>query len=75
MHSRCSRRTKDQIGQAVQVRTEKPEAQAKAHQAAADAKADLRDTAATLYDDSKYHADLTATCEQKYAAVAAKKSW
>merc|ERR1719199_719662 len=56
---------KAQIGQATSARTEKSEAKAKALQAAADAKGDLQDTTTTRDDDSKYLADLTATCEQK----------
>merc|ERR1719473_2389934 len=56
---------KAQIGQATTARTEKSEAKAKALQAAADAKGDLQDTTTTRDDDSKYLADLTATCEQK----------
>merc|ERR1740117_2122429 len=56
---------KAQISQATSARTEKSEAKAKALQAAADAKGDLQDTTSTRDDDSKYLADLTATCEQK----------
>jgi len=56
---------KAQISQATSARTEKSEAKAKALQAAADAKGDLQDTTTTRDDDSKYLADLTATCEQK----------
>merc|ERR1719434_30839 len=56
---------KAQIGQATAARTEKSEAKAKALQASADAKGDLQDTTTTRDDDSKYLADLTATCEQK----------
>jgi chromosome segregation ATPase len=56
---------KAQIDQATNARTEKSEAKAKALQGAADAKGDLQDTTSTRDDDSKYLADLTATCEQK----------
>jgi len=64
---------KAQIDQATQARTEKAEAKAKALQAAADAKGDLQDTTTTRDDDSKYLADLTATCEQKSAAFAERQ--
>merc|ERR1719191_1984779 len=47
------------------ARTQKSEAKAKALQAEADAKGALADTTGTMEDDSKYAADLTATCEQK----------
>jgi len=64
---------KAQIGQATAARTEKSEAKAKALQAAADAKGDLQDTTTTRDDDSKYLADLTATCEQKSSDFAARQ--
>jgi len=64
---------KAQIDQATQARTEKAEPKAKALQAAADAKGDLQDTTTTRDDDSKYLADLTATCEQKSAAFAERQ--
>jgi len=64
---------KAQIDQATQARTEKAEAKAKALQAAADAKGDLQDTTSTRDDDSKYLADLTATCEQKSSAFAERQ--
>jgi len=64
---------KAQIDQATQARTEKAEAKAKALQAAADSKGDLQDTTTTRDDDSKYLADLTATCEQKSAAFAERQ--
>merc|ERR1711988_895407 len=54
-------------------RTEKSEAKAKALQAAADAKGDLQDTTSTRDDDSKYLADLTATCEQKSSDFASRQ--
>jgi len=46
-------------------REEKSVAKGKALQGAADAKGALGDTTTTRDDDSKYAADLTATCEQK----------
>merc|ERR1712072_838936 len=64
---------KAQIGQATSARTEKSEAKAKALQSAADAKGDLQDTTTTRDDDSKYLADLTATCTQKSDAFAARQ--
>jgi len=54
-----------QIAQATQDRDEKAESKAKALQAKADAEGDLKDTTTTRDADSKYLADLTATCEQK----------
>jgi len=54
-----------QIEQATQDREEKAEAKAKALQARADAKGDLKDTTSTMEADKKYLADLTAECEQK----------
>merc|ERR1712164_4409 len=64
---------KTQIGQATSARTEKSEAKAKALQSSADAKGDLQDTTTTRDDDSKYLADLTATCEQKSSDFAARQ--
>jgi hypothetical protein len=46
-------------------REEKSVAKGKALQGAANAKGALQDTTTTRDDDSKYAADLTATCEQK----------
>ena len=54
-----------QIAQATQDRDEKAESKAKTLQAKADANGDLKDTTTTLNEDSKYLAELTATCEQK----------
>jgi len=54
-----------QIAQATQDRDEKAETKAKTLQAKADAEGDLKDTTTTRDADSKYLADLTATCEQK----------
>merc|ERR1719375_728156 len=46
-------------------REEKSVAKGKALQGAADSKGALQDTTGTMEADSKYAADLTATCEQK----------
>merc|ERR1719238_779287 len=54
-----------QIAQATQDRDEKAESKASKLQAKADANGDLKDTTTTRDADSKYLADLTATCEQK----------
>merc|ERR1719465_283171 len=54
-----------QIEHNTQARSDKSAAKAKKLQNAADAKGDLVDTTATRDDDSKYLADLTATCQQK----------
>merc|ERR1719460_2462107 len=54
-----------QIDQAKKDRDESAESKAKALQAKADAEGDLKDTSSTREADSKYLADLTATCEQK----------
>jgi hypothetical protein len=54
-----------QIAQATQDRDEKAETKAAKLQAKADATGDLKDTTTTRDADSKYLADLTATCEQK----------
>merc|ERR1719327_1583746 len=56
---------KAQIAQATQDRDEKAETKAKTLQHKADAEGDLKDTTTTRDADSKYLADLTATCEQK----------
>jgi len=53
------------LGAATEERTQKSVAKGKALQGAADAKGALQDTTTTRDDDSKYAADLTATCEQK----------
>merc|ERR1711935_1019816 len=42
-------------------------------QSSADAKGDLQDTTTTRDDDSKYLADLTATCEQKSSDFASRQ--
>merc|ERR1712038_1604540 len=54
-----------QIDQAKQDRTEKAETKAKKLQAKADAKGELTETTTTKAADTKYLADLVATCEQK----------
>merc|ERR1712086_362100 len=54
-----------QIAQASQDRDSKAESKSKKLQAKADATGDLKDTTTTRDADSKYLADLTATCEQK----------
>lgn len=56
---------KAQIAQATSDRNAKAESKAKKLQAKADASGDLKDTTTTKNADSKYLADLTATCEQK----------
>merc|ERR1719439_362719 len=54
-----------QIDQGKSARTEKSGGKSKAEQSAAEAKGDLQDTTATRDDDTKYTADLSATCSQK----------
>merc|ERR1711865_201304 len=54
-----------QIAQGTADRGSKAESKAKKLQAKADATGDLKDTTTTMNADSKYLADLTATCEQK----------
>merc|ERR1719191_1288149 len=56
---------RNQLDTANTARTQKSEAKSKALQAEADAKGSLADTTGTMEADSKYAADLTATCEQK----------
>merc|ERR1719324_750210 len=56
-----------QIAQATKDRDEKAESKATALQAKADAEGDLKDTTTTRDADTKYLADLTATCEEKAA--------
>merc|ERR1719159_791429 len=55
----------NQLDAARSAESEKSQAKAKALQGAADSKGALQDTVTTRDDDSKYAADLTATCEQK----------
>merc|ERR1711904_574803 len=62
-----------QITQATQDRDEKAEEKAKTLQAKADAEGDLKDTTTTRDADSKYLADLTATCEEKAAAFESRQ--
>merc|ERR1719379_3016865 len=56
------------IDTATKAVMEKSEAKARALEASAATKGDLDDTTATRDDDTKYLADVTATCEQKSAA-------
>merc|ERR1719201_107990 len=56
---------KAQIAQGEKDRDSKAESKAKNLQKKATAMGDLKDTAATMNEDKKYLADLTATCEQK----------
>jgi len=56
---------KAQISQGTADRDAKAESKAKNLQNKADANGDLKDTTTTKNADSKYLADLTATCEQK----------
>merc|ERR1712216_894060 len=56
---------KAQIAQATQDRDEKAETKATTLQHKADAEGDLKDTTSTRDADSRYLAELTATCEQK----------
>jgi len=59
---------KTYIETATKARMEKTEAKAKALENSAASKGDLDDTTVTRDDDTKYLADVTATCEQKSAA-------
>lgn len=54
-----------QIAHNEQAVSDKTALKGKKQQAAADAKGDLADTTATRDDDTKYLADLTATCKAK----------
>ena len=58
-----------QIAQGTQDRDEKAESKSKKLQAKADATGDLKDTTSTRDADSKYLADLTATCEQEMKSL------
>merc|ERR1719359_1252785 len=64
---------KAQIGQATADRDAKAESKAKKLQAKADANGDLKDTTTTKNADSKYLADLTATCEEKAGAFESRQ--
>jgi DNA repair exonuclease SbcCD ATPase subunit len=64
---------KAQLEMATAGRTEKSEAKAKALQNSADAKGNLQDTTTTRDEDSKYLADLGATCEAKSSAFAERQ--
>merc|ERR1719352_2208614 len=61
------------IEQNTAARDDKTETRAKKLQSAAEAKADLNDTTATMEDDKKYLADLTATCAQKASDFEARQ--
>merc|ERR1719159_1047649 len=65
---------KNQLDAANTARTEKMEAKSKALQGSADSKGQLQDTTSTRDDDTKYAADLTATCEQKSADFANRQT-
>jgi len=64
---------KSQIEDGTQDRTEKTAEKADALKSAAEAKADMQTTTGTRDDDSKYTADLTATCEAKSSAFAERQ--
>merc|ERR1719331_3375967 len=64
---------KAQIAQATADRDEKAESKASKLQAKADATGDLKDTTTTMQADSKYLADLTATCEEKASAFESRQ--
>merc|ERR1719310_958744 len=65
---------KAQLDAANSARTEKMEAKSKALQGSADSKGQLQDTTTTRDDDTKYAADLTATCEQKSSDFANRQT-
>merc|ERR1719482_437466 len=65
---------KSQIDKATAARNEKQAAKGKALQDSADATGSKTDTTTTRDDDTKYLADLTATCEQKAAAFAERQT-
>merc|ERR1719159_954522 len=64
----------NQLDAARSAESEKSQAKAKALQGAADSKGALQDTVTTRDDDSKYTADLTATCEQKSSDFANRQT-
>lgn len=64
---------KAQIDQATKDRDAKAEMKAKRLQQKADAQGDLKDTTTTRDADSKYLADLTATCEEKASAFESRQ--
>lgn len=78
LHSECDFITHNFVTR-QQARTDEvkaldqPEANGKALQASADAKGDLQDTTTSRDANSKYPADLTVTCEQKFAAFAERQ--
>merc|ERR1719335_1341787 len=65
---------KTQIEKATAARTEKQAAKGKALQDSADATGSKTDTTTTRDDDTKYLADLTATCETKASAFAERQT-
>merc|ERR1719310_2654844 len=65
---------KAQLDAAETARSEKMQAKAEALQSSADSKGQLQDTTTTRDDDTKYAADLTATCEQKSADFANRQT-
>merc|ERR1719230_1151377 len=56
-----------------EARGAKAESKAKNLQSKADANGDLKDTTSTKNADSKYLADLTATCEEKASAFESRQ--
>merc|ERR1712139_590574 len=64
---------KAQIAQATADRDAKAESKAKNLQNKADANGDLKDTTTTKNADSKYLADLTATCEEKASSFESRQ--
>jgi len=64
---------KANLEQATAARTEKSEAKATALENSANAKGDLHDTTTTRDEDSKFLADLSATCEQKSSDFASRQ--
>ena len=65
---------KAQVESATNAPMERTETKARKLQAAADAKGDLEDTPTTRDSDTKYLADLTATCEQKASDFEARQT-
>merc|ERR1719355_557725 len=64
---------KSQIEDATTDKTEKEGEKADALASSAEAKSDMETTIQTRDDDSKYTADLSATCEAKSAAFAERQ--
>merc|ERR1719460_2300634 len=69
-HEMLAADLKSQIKDATEDRTEKSEQKAEALENSAEAKGDMAETTGTRDDDSKYLADLSATCAQKTDAFA-----